>query len=164
MTDIDDGTGNCFVVALQMVYDQSTTDDILPTIIAKHGHNTKDFDYDTLRLVHGSAMINDQRRNHAWVEIGDYAIDYSNRCEVMSLKEIYYDPKKNDHRLSIALRREQVLLLMQYPHASFYWGGYTKDDLDRMQKAYTSSISLEQTWKSRNFLTEFEAGRNQLQK
>ena len=145
-------TGNCFVVALQMVYDYSTPDDIFPIIVSQHEHNIKDFDFTTLRLVHGSGIINGLRKNHAWVELDDYAIDYSNGNNVMSLKELYYDPRGNNLEISISLEREQVLLLLQKNHESYYWGDYTKDDMDRIRKACDASISLEQSWVSRDFL------------
>jgi hypothetical protein len=149
-------TGNCFVVALQMVYDYSTPEDIFPVIIPKHGHDLTDFDFTTLRLVHGSGIINGVRKNHAWVELGDHVIDYSNGNKTMSLKDLYYDPHGNNLKISISLAREQVLLLLQQKNESFYWGDYTKGELDQRRKAYTSSISLEQTWVPRDFLEGLE--------
>ncbi len=156
--------GNCFIIALQMIHDYSTTDDPLPQILKDHNIDPSSLDFSKLFLVHGTGIINFKRKNHAWIELDGYAIDYSNGNRVVSPKDIYYDPLGNDLTPTIVLEREQVLqLLLNDPHLSqgYYWGDYTKDDLDRIRQAYNASTY--QDW-NRNFLQELEDNQRLYQK
>lgn len=152
--------GNCFVVALQMVHDSSTESDIIPTLLANHEIDCSEIDFSSLRLVHGTGLINGVRRKHAWVELDKYAIDYSNGNKVISIKEYYYDPNGNDLVGSIFLEREQVLaLLLDDPDLKngFYWGDLSSEYLAQVLSA--NDVSTYQNW-DRNFLEEFEQNQN----
>lgn len=153
---LSDGTGNCFFVALQIIHDFSTAQDVLPIILRRHGIDSTVVDFQKLFLVHGTGLMKTGRRRHAWIELDSYAIDYSNENQVIEPKEIYYDPKGHDLVPAIFLEREQVLrLILSDPHfqKGLYWGDYTKENLDQMQQAY--NVSTYQDW-NRNFLQEHE--------
>ena len=65
--------GDCFVVA-----GRSMIDGELPDLKLVHAY------------VHGQGPLEGRRFSHAWNEIGDVVLDYSNGNKVMMRKEQYY--------------------------------------------------------------------------
>jgi len=160
----EEPTGDCFMIALQMIHDYSTPDDPIPQILKEHNMDPSLLDFNKLFLVHGTGTINLKRKKHAWVELDGYAIDYSNGNRVVSPKDLYYDPLGNNLIPTIVLEREQVLLLLlSDPKLSqgYYWGGHTEESLDRIGQAYNASSYQE--W-NRNFLQELRNDRRRRDK
>jgi len=71
------GCGDCFVVA-----GRNMIDEMIPGITLVHA------------LVYGQGALKGRRFPHAWNEIGDIVLDYSNGKKIVMRKEAYYKSGK----------------------------------------------------------------------
>lgn len=152
--------GDCYFIALQMIHDQGRDDDPIPQILSEHNIDADDVDLSARFLVHGEGLVltmdgQEEIGGHAWIEVDGIVIDYSNHSRVVVRDaSSYYTSRQISPAIRLKLR-EVLSLLLSDPRLEkgFYWGGYTKDDLDRITKEYDASTYS--AW-DRNFLLEYD--------
>ena len=146
--------GNCFYVALQMIYDANQHEGPIPEILEYKNINKDDFDIlRDIRLVHGLVSENGQEYiKHAWTELGDYVIDFSNGHQLCVPQSDYYkrfyilDPRR--------FSRNEVAQNMTDDPSSIEWWGDRPNHIQShlTDREYSSNDII---W-DRNFLEEYE--------
>jgi hypothetical protein len=148
--------GDCFFIALQMIQDYSTEYDTITQRLEDNGVDPNTLNFSTLVLAHGVARMNSGKMaNHAWIEVGDWVIDYSNGNTSVDPKVSYRIAKEiKEPKL---FDRDTVLMILKSKPPSAYWGQYSRDDLDRIQRDTSASGT---PWHRIDFVGAHKSNRN----
>ena len=160
MTTKEEKKGDCFFVALQMIHDHGRDDDPIPEILREHNIDVSGLDMTKIFLVHGEGVVKTPEGKqkigrHAWVELDGLVIDYSNRSRIVEPDaSTYYTNLQIQPAIRLQLQEVLSLLLFDPKlERGFYWGVYSRDDLDRITREYDASTYS--SW-DRNFLQEYD--------
>ena len=79
--------GDCFFVALQLIQDYGSLHDRITPV--KTYKNIPDDE--SPMITHAYAIMDDslEEKSHAWIEVGDWVIDFSNRCGCVQDRHTY---------------------------------------------------------------------------
>lgn len=147
--------GDCFFVALQMIQDYgSSYDRITPVKINKNISDDQ-----IPKVIHALVTLEDGSvdKPHAWIEVGDWAIDFSNRNDCVMDRHMYKDihqvrePKSFD--------RDTVLAVLYSSPPNPFW---RYDDVE-IKEIRANAEHLGGVWPPRiDFLQAFQSDKNPL--
>lgn len=149
-------TGNCYWNALQLVQDYSTKHDKIPSYFSDHDLPFNYEGFGEIQLVHGRlSTLPIHNNKHAWVEIGEWVIDYANKSEIIRNIDTYY----NDFGVteSTSVGRELSFAICRSKPDSPYWGDYSPEWFLEIENEFRNPDT---PWKRIDYLTAQKENRN----
>jgi hypothetical protein len=152
--------GDCCFAALQLIQDYSTSFDRLLGDLEDREITAKMLGSKEPVLAHGKVKLDSGNEGiHAWIEFGDFAIDYSNGNDSV-------DYKKNVRKKSVSepklFKRDIVLTYLTHltnEDSKMYWG-------DIIMPEFTPHEITEanRNWKRVDFIDCYNQGQNPIKK
>ena len=141
--------GNCFYWAFDVIHN---VHEMIPAYFEANGKETSEINLDSdVFVVHGLVkMPAGHHGKHAWIEAGNYVIDYANENEIFVEAPEYY--RAFEVQMGNKFLRNNIFALLLQDRSVAYRGDYTRADLTRI---YASNDVSSHDLHSRDFQKEY---------